>query len=353
MKNKEVKIFFTKKLLQWNKKNERSFPWKETNDPYKIWLSEIILQQTRVEQGLPYYLKMIKLFPTVKQLSSAKEDSVLKAWQGLGYYSRARNLHTAAKYVVHELKGFFPEDYNGWLKLKGVGPYAAAAIVSFAYNLPHAVVDGNVYRVLSRYFGIDTPIDSTNGKKIFSILANELIAKKEPGRFNQAIMDFGATACKPTSPLCISCIMARNCLGLKNNLIATLPVKEKNIFIKNRFFHFVVAENEKGFLMEKRKGKDIWQGLYQFPLIETKKFLSIAKLQSHPTIKSIFKGDKSILKASETVTYMLSHQKIQARFFTFSKVKITPKNYIIKSKTNLQKMAVPKIIEDYIKKIIL
>lgn len=180
MKKQEAKISFTKNLLKWHLKNERSFPWKETTDPYKIWLSEIILQQTRVEQGLPYYFKMVKLFPTVQHLAKAKEDEVLKAWQGLGYYSRARNLQSAAKYIVEELSGNFPEDYNGWLKVKGVGPYAAAAIVSFAYNLPHAVVDGNVYRVLSRYFGIDTPIDSSEGKKYFRFWPMNSLQKKKP-----------------------------------------------------------------------------------------------------------------------------------------------------------------------------
>ena len=287
MNNQDAKISFTKNLLKWHRNNERSFPWKETKDPYKIWLSEIILQQTRVEQGLPYYLKMVKLFPTVQHLEKAKEDAVLKAWQGLGYYSRARNLQAAAKYIVDELQGKFPEDYDGWLKVNGVGPYAAAAIVSFAYNLPHAVVDGNVYRVLSRCFGIETPTDSTEGKKTFSVLANELIAKKEAGRFNQAIMDLGATVCKPFSPLCNTCPVHENCVALKKNLITSLPIKGKKILLKNRFFHYIIAENENGFLMEKRKGNDIWKGLYQFPLIEAEKFLSPEKLILHPALKNI------------------------------------------------------------------
>ncbi|MEI7803465.1 MAG: A/G-specific adenine glycosylase [Bacteroidota bacterium] len=284
MKKTDSKISFTKNLLQWSKKNERSFPWKETNDPYKIWLSEIILQQTRVEQGLPYYLKMVKLFPTVQHLAKAKEDAILKAWQGLGYYSRARNLQSAAKYIMDERHGKIPTDYDGWLKVKGVGPYAAAAIVSFAYNLPHAVVDGNVYRVLSRSFGIDTPIDSTEGKKIFSTLANELIAQKEAGRFNQAIMDLGATVCKPASPQCNTCPVQENCVARKKNLISILPVKGKKLLLKDRYFHFIIAQNEKGFLVEKRNGNDIWKGLYQFPLIEAEKFLSPKKIQEHPLL---------------------------------------------------------------------
>lgn len=349
MKKQEAKISFTKNLLKWHLKNERSFPWKETTDPYKIWLSEIILQQTRVEQGLPYYFKMVKLFPTVQHLAKAKEDEVLKAWQGLGYYSRARNLQSAAKYIVEELSGNFPEDYNGWLKVKGVGPYAAAAIVSFAYNLPHAVVDGNVYRVLSRYFGIDTPIDSSEGKKIFSVLANELIAKKEAGRFNQAIMDLGATVCKPSSPLCNTCPVRENCVALKKNLIESLPVKGKKILLKNRFFHYIIAQNENGFLMEKRKGNDIWKGLYQFPLIEAEKFLSPIKLKVHPTIKNISTEKKINLPSSEEFIYLLSHQKIHAKFFILSTAEINIENYEVVKKTHLKKLAVPKIIEHYLK----
>lgn len=340
---------FTTNLLKWHRKNERPFPWKETTDPYKIWLSEIILQQTRVEQGLPYYLKMVKFFPTVQHLAKAKEDAVLKAWQGLGYYSRARNLHSAAKYIVEELNGKFPEDFKGWLKIKGVGPYAAAAIVSFTYDLPHAVVDGNVYRVLSRYFGIDTPIDSTEGKKIFSVLANELIAKKEAGRFNQAIMDLGATVCKPSSPLCTICPVRENCVALKKNLITTLPVKGKKILLKERFFHYIIAQNENGFLMEKRKGNDIWKGLYQFPLIEAEKFISPSKFKVHPTVKNISAGNKILLTASEEFIYLLSHQKIHAKFFILSSAEFKIENYEVVKKTHLKKKAVPKIIEHYLK----
>lgn len=352
MKKTDSKISFTKNLLQWSRKNERSFPWKETNDPYKIWLSEIILQQTRVEQGLPYYLKMVKLFPTVQHLAQAKEDAVLKAWQGLGYYSRARNLQSAAKYIVKELNGKFPEDYDGWLKVKGVGPYAAAAIVSFAYNLPHAVVDGNVYRVLSRSFGIDTPIDSSEGKKIFSTLANELIAQKEAGCFNQAIMDLGATVCKPASPQCNTCPIRENCVALKKNLITTLPVKGKKLLLKDRYFHFIIAQNEKGFLAEKRNGNDIWKGLYQFPLIEAEKFLSPKKLSEHSLLKNISSSKKIKLSASEEFTQLLSHQKIHAKFFILSADKITGADFEFKQKLQLKKLAVPKLMEHYLKNLL-
>ncbi len=349
MKKSDSKTSFTKNLLQWNKKNERSFPWKETNDPYKIWLSEIILQQTRVEQGLPYYLKMVKLFPTVTHLAKAKEDTILKAWQGLGYYSRARNLQSAAKYIVEELKGKFPDDYEGWRKVKGVGPYTAAAIVSFAYNLPHAVVDGNVFRVLSRYFGIDTPIDSGEGKNVFTALANELIAQKEAGRFNQAIMDLGATVCKPASPQCNSCPVQKNCVALKKNLIDTLPVKGKKLVLKDRYFHYIIAENEKGFLVEKRKGNDIWKGLYQFPMIEADKFLSPKKLMEHPLLKNISSNKKLKLTAGEKFIQLLSHQRIHAKFFILSSNEIKSSNFEFKQKLHLKKLAVPKLIEHYLK----
>ncbi len=353
MNLQERELLFTKNLLEWHKKNKRSFPWKETSDPYKIWLSEIILQQTRVEQGLPYYLKMVKLFPTIKHLASAKEDEVLKAWQGLGYYSRARNLQSGAKYILEELNGNLPENYDGWLKIKGVGPYAAAAIVSFAYNLPHAVVDGNVYRVLARNFGIDLPIDSTEGKKKFSNLANKLIAKKEAALFNQAIMDLGATVCKPSfSPLCKVCPVNENCVALKKNMIAFLPVKSKKIVLRNRFFHYIVAKNETGFLMEKRKENDIWKGLYQFPLIESEKFLSLVNLSAHPTFKKVTNDKNLKITAGKKFVYLLSHQKIHAKFFLVSTDKINSKIYSVIKKIHLKKLAVPKIIEHYLKNII-
>ncbi len=352
MSSHNIKISFPKNLLRWSKKNDRNFPWKQTTDPYKIWLSEIILQQTRVEQGTPYYLKMIALFPTVEHLAKAKEDAVLKAWQGLGYYSRARNLHSAAKYIVDELKGKFPVDYNGWLILKGVGPYAAAAIVSFAYNLPHAVVDGNVYRVLARCFGIETPIDSTEGKKRFSILANELLKKKDAGRFNQAIMDLGATICKPSSPLCNACPIGKNCFAKKNSLISSLPVKNKKVKIKPRFFHYMIAHSEKGFLFEKRTGNDIWKGLYQFPLIEATKFLTPLQLSSHQIIKNISSSTKIKIIESLMSKQLLSHQKIEAKFFILHAKKINTEKYIVEKKKHIKNLAVPKIIDQYIKNFI-
>ncbi|NJN78344.1 MAG: A/G-specific adenine glycosylase, partial [Saprospiraceae bacterium] len=227
--NKNQKKDFTPNLLFWFSKNYRPMPWKGERNPYYIWLSEIILQQTRVEQGLPYFLKFKENYPTIKDLAAATEDEVMLLWQGLGYYSRARNLHFTAKYITYELDGIFPNTYSEIIRLKGVGSYTAAAIASFAYNLPHAVVDGNVYRVLSRYFGIHTPIDSTEGKKQFEKLANDLIDKERAADYNQAIMDFGATHCTPRNPSCSACILSSNCIGFNTQKNDILPVKTKKI----------------------------------------------------------------------------------------------------------------------------
>ena len=222
-----TKHFFTKNLMAWFATNHRPMPWKGEKNPYLIWLSEIILQQTRVEQGLPYFLKFKENYPTVTDLANAPEDEVMRMWQGLGYYSRARNLHFTAKHIAYDLNGVFPKTYVEILKLKGVGTYTAAAIASFAYDLPNAVVDGNVYRVLARYFGIETPIDSTIGKKEFTKLAYELLDNKRPADYNQAIMDFGATQCKPKKPNCINCPLNQKCIGFNTQKIDTLPIKTK------------------------------------------------------------------------------------------------------------------------------
>ena len=349
----EKKKSFSGKLLRWHKKNGRTFPWKETNDVYKIWLSEIILQQTRVEQGLPYYLKFIELFPTVQHLSAASEEKVMKAWQGLGYYSRARNLHLASKYIANELNGVFPNNYEGWLKVKGVGAYTAAAISSFAFNLPHAVVDGNVYRALSRYFGIKTPIDSSGGKKIFSSLANELLDKKNAAAFNQAIMDFGATLCKPVSPDCDRCPFNTDCISLKKNLIDFLPVKEKKTKITERFFHFFIVKTAKGFLFEKRNGNDIWKGLNQFPVIEREKFLSDSELKKTPEYKNIFTENKISLTRSKEFHQLLTHQIIRARFYQTEISTYSGNKFLVVSKSQLMNRAVPKLIDQYLKTVYL
>ena len=240
MKNKK---FFFEFLIKWNRnKNKREMPWKGERDPYKIWVSEIILQQTRVQQGLAYYNRFISAWPDVKSLARAKEQDVYKLWEGLGYYSRCTNLIASAKYICDELNGMFPETHEEILSLKGIGDYTAAAIASFAFNQPYAVVDGNVFRVLARFFGIKTPVDSTAGKKLFRSLANSLIDKKEPAEYNQAIMDFGAVVCKPVLPLCQECPLQKKCIACQKNFVSILPIKEKGIKIRQRFFNYLVVQ---------------------------------------------------------------------------------------------------------------
>ena len=243
-------------------------PWKGEKDPYKIWLSEVILQQTRVEQGWPYFEKFVAQYPTVQSLADAPEDEVLKLWEGLGYYSRARNLHAAAQHVAGELGGIFPKTYAGLRSLKGVGDYTAAAIASFAYNLPHAVLDGNVYRVLSRFLGIETPTDLPAAKKQFTTLANELLDPQQPGAFNQAMMDFGALCCTPTLPNCMQCPLQPACVAHRENRVAELPVRIKKAPKKTLYFLYLILHQNGNTWLRKRTGKDIWRGLYEFPMLE-------------------------------------------------------------------------------------
>ncbi|TMM32506.1 A/G-specific adenine glycosylase [Polaribacter aestuariivivens] len=308
---------FYNKLIYWYLKNKRTLPWRETQNPYFIWLSEIMLQQTRVAQGLSYYLKFTTTFPTVFDLAKADESTVLKMWQGLGYYSRARNLHYSAKYIVNELNGVFPSTYKEIIKLKGVGDYTASAIASICFNEPTAVVDGNVYRVLSRYFGIYTAINSTEGIKEFKTLAQSLIDKKQPGTYNQAIMDFGATQCKPQNPLCESCPFNDSCVAFEKNLVKELPVKEKKIKVRKRYFNYLVikTEDQKTILSE-RKGKGIWQGLYQFPLIESDKSINQKEIVNSEKFIDLFPNETTIsLYNKKEIIHKLSHQHLYTSFW--------------------------------------
>ncbi len=257
------------KLLEWYRQNKRDLPWRQTKDPYKIWLSEIILQQTQVKQGLPYYQKFVTHYPNVQDLAAASEQEILNLWQGLGYYSRARNLHYTAKDIVTNYQGKFPKTYKELLKLKGVGEYTAAAIASFCCNEPVAVLDGNVYRVLSRLFGIDTPINTTEGKKIFKQLAQNQLDKRQPGLYNQAIMEFGALHCKPAQPKCTTCPLAPDCVAFQTGQTGHLPVKLSKVKIKKRYLHYFLVEWQEHIILEKRDSKGIWQNLFQLPLIET------------------------------------------------------------------------------------
>lgn len=305
------------RLIAWYKQNKRDLPWRDTKDPYKIWLSEIILQQTRVAQGLPYYLKFVEAFPTVFDLAHAPQQKVLKLWQGLGYYSRARNLHEAAKQVVKMHKGRFPESFSELKQLKGVGDYTAAAIASFCFNKPHAVVDGNVFRVLARLYAIDTPINSASGKKQFSALANELIDRKNPGIFNQAIMEFGAKQCAPARPACPDCVLQDKCLAFGQNKVDQYPAKNAAAASKTRYFEYFFLQQEDRTYIQKRGAGDIWEGLYQLPVLESNARLSTQKVLEHFE-KQVFMSTKvkfEVKKVSIAKKHLLSHQTILARFW--------------------------------------
>ncbi|MBD0823582.1 A/G-specific adenine glycosylase [Aestuariibaculum marinum] len=311
-------MIFYKTLNNWYSNNKRELPWRQTTNPYYIWLSEIILQQTQVKQGLPYYSAFVAEFSSVFDLANADESQVLKLWQGLGYYSRARNLHATAKYVANELNGEFPDTYKDLLKLKGVGDYTASAIASICFNEVAAVVDGNVYRVLSRYFGIDTPINTTQGQKEFKALAQELIDKQDPATFNQAIMEFGATHCKPKNPKCDTCPFKNSCLAYNKGDIENLPVKLKKTKVKTKYFNFlVILSNNNQTILEQRQGKGIWQNLYQFPLIETKNEVAFEEFKSLVKEHSILK-DKTFelsLYNKEAIVHKLSHQHLHTKFW--------------------------------------
>lgn len=344
--------FFGEALLGWHAVTPRDLPWKTTRDPYKIWLSEIILQQTRVEQGLPYYNRFVEHYPTVEALANANEDEVLKDWEGLGYYSRARNLHLTAKYITTELNGVFPNDYKSILALKGVGPYTAAAIASFAFDLPHAVVDGNVYRVLSRFFGIATPIDSTKGKKEFAELAQKLLAKHPPAIYNQAIMNFGAICCVPKSPDCKKCPMHSQCTAFNEHAVEKYPVKEKKLVKKIRYFQYFHFQYENFTLIEKRDSKDIWKGLYQFPLLETERAIDRQLLEQNEDWKTLVGGTTyEITKLSKPFKQTLTHQYIIASFWKI-KLHHLPtellQQYVKVSEIEMKRFAYPKVIDRYI-----
>lgn len=328
-------------------------PWKGEKDPYKIWLSEIILQQTRVEQGWAYYEKFVKNFPTIQQLAQAKDDKVLKLWEGLGYYNRCRNLLFTARQIVHEFNGVFPSTYDQLLLLKGVGPYTAAAIASFAYNLPYAVVDGNVFRVFARFYGIHTPIDSKEGLLAFNKIAKDNLSKTGAGLYNQALMDFGATVCKPMAPLCAGCVMQKKCQAFQLNQVNQLPVKLKIITKKKRYFDFFVFRNKGQFLIQKRGAGDIWQDLYQFYLVENEKNIPATTHYFREVLDNqldIAKGDTLVETNTLTYRQQLTHQLIESRFF-LTELKSIPKVFakaLWVKQTDLKKYAFPKIINQYL-----
>lgn len=303
----------TRTLLDWYAENKRELPWRETADPYLIWISEIILQQTRVAQGYDYFLRFVRRFPDVATLAAASEEEVMKYWQGLGYYSRARNLHAAAK----SMNGVFPKTYREVRALKGVGDYTAAAICSIAYNMPYAVVDGNVYRVLSRYFGIDTPIDSTEGKKVFAALAEEMLDKSSPATYNQAIMDFGAIQCTPQSPACMFCPLADSCAALAAGKVSKLPVKAHKTKTSNRYFNYIYVRMGACTFIHKRTEDDIWKNLFELPLIESGREWTEEEFLQSPAFRSLIAaGETPVVRAVvRNVKHVLSHRIIYASFY--------------------------------------
>ena len=340
----------TEILLDWYADNKRDLPWRDTADPYRIWISEIILQQTRVAQGYEYFLRFIRRFPDVETLASASEDEVLKYWQGLGYYSRARNLHAAAK----SMNGKFPESYQEVRALKGVGDYTAAAICSIAYNMPYAVVDGNVYRVLSRYWGIDTPIDSTEGKKLFAALADEMLDKSRPAAYNQAIMDFGAIQCTPQSPNCMFCPLADSCTALSKGLVMQLPVKQHRIKTSNRYFNYIYVRMGAHTLIHKRTEDDIWKNLFELPLVETEKDLSEEEFLACPQFHALFaEGEVRMVRTLlRGVKHVLSHRVIYTNFYevTLPDNSSSFSSYQRVAVEDLGRYAVPRLIHAFLEK---
>lgn len=341
----------TQKLLLWYNENKRSFLWRESQDPYKVWLSEIILQQTRTEQGLPYFKRFLNAYPRLVDLALASEDEVLKLWQGLGYYSRARNLHFTAQFIHNKLGGIFPDTFESLIELKGVGDYTASAIASICFGIPQAVVDGNVYRFLSRYFGIETPINSTIAHKIFKKKAMSMIGESHPGTFNQAMMEFGSLHCTPKKPKCSTCPFSKNCVALNQNKISSLPVKTSRIKIKKRYFNYLVISNYQDYyVFEKRLNKDIWQNLYQFPLLESAKVLKSEKtLVAHPNFPKKFNTINKTIKLlnSSPVIHKLSHQILEVNFWQI-KTKMKINNSV--PKESIYQFAVPVVIDDFLKK---
>ncbi len=324
---------FAATLLQWFKNNGRSLPWRETNDPYAIWLSEVILQQTRIAQGMSYWERFIAQWPTINDLAAATEDEVLKAWQGLGYYSRARNLHTAARQVAN--LGEFPQTFKELKLLKGVGDYTAAAIASIAFGEPVAVVDGNVYRVLSRYYGISTPIDSTEGKKEFQALAQSLLPTSEPADYNEAIMDFGAIQCTPISPRCTTCPLCETCVAFREQRINELPVKSKKVKQRERHFTYLYIEYEGEIAIHQRGAGDIWQGLWELPQAE----------QLVSSKDSIWKTEAQLLRKG--VKHILTHQILLADIYLWQPKHRPqlPSDFIWIEKQDLDNYALPRLIE--------
>jgi A/G-specific adenine glycosylase len=349
------KMSISSTFINWYLQKKRNLPWRHTQNPYEIWVSEVILQQTRVAQGIGYYHRFLNSFPTLESLANADLEDVLKVWQGLGYYSRARNLHEGARYVLQQYSGILPASFFELLKIKGIGEYSASAIASFAYNLPYAVVDGNVSRVISRIYGVYDPVNSTVGMKSIRDIASQILDTERPGINNQAIMEFGAIQCTVKNPDCAVCPLNNECHAFARGAVDTLPIKIKKQKVRNRYFHYLILSFEDAIIMQKRTEKDIWEGLYEFPLIETDEPATIEMLSGHATWLTFFQNSSvNITHQSNGYKHLLSHQKINATF-----IHITSETYpsglsnqsLLVQKKDIEKYPIPKLIENYLTEI--
>jgi A/G-specific adenine glycosylase len=339
-------------FLEWYEKNKRDLPWRSTHDPYRIWISEVILQQTRVVQGMEYYFRFLQQFPDVRRLAEAKQEEVLKAWQGLGYYSRARNLHEAAQDIQIRFQGVFPQRYEDIRSLKGIGEYIAAAIASFAWNQPYPVVDGNVYRVLGRLFAIETPVDTGRGRKQYAELAHLLMNTRKAGLHNQAIMEFGALQCVPQNPDCSLCPFLNQCAGHATGNLHQFPVKQHKIKTRDRYFNYFYIIYNSDTYLHRRAGKDIWEGLFELPLIETDRPMDFSELKKTPVFENLFRetGQAVWSAGKNGVKHVLSHQILHASFY---RVEIRNENAALKKYlkiplTTLGDYPIPKLIYNYL-----
>ncbi|MBD3747918.1 MAG: A/G-specific adenine glycosylase [Sphingobacteriales bacterium] len=344
---------FSQQLINWYRTHKRDLPWRNTTDAYLIWLSEIILQQTRVEQGMPYFFRFANAYPTVKSFAVASEDDILRMWQGLGYYSRGRNMLKTARKVVEDFDGVFPNRYDDLIRLTGIGEYTAAAIASFSANEAKAVVDGNVYRFLSRYFGVATPINTGIGKKEFQALADEILDKKKAAEHNQAMIEFGALQCKPKNPDCEVCPFNGSCLAYQKRKVADLPVKLRKLKIRERFFFFFLILNDNRILIKRRSNEDIWAGLHDLPSIEFTERTSLKQLIAHPDFNAWFNKDSVIHAVSEEVKHVLTHQRLYARFIhieNLNETYIKKNNWFWVKVKDLHQYGQPKLIFEFLKK---
>ena len=340
-------------LINWYAENRRDLPWRHNPTPYQVWLSEVILQQTRVNQGMDYYLRFIEKWPTVTDLANASEEEVLKMWQGLGYYSRARNLHKCAKQVVEQYQGEFPADFEALKHLQGIGDYTAAAIASIAFNLPHAVVDGNVYRVLARLYDIDTPINNKEGQKLFAQVADELLNREQPGLHNQALMEFGALHCTPKNPACLLCPLQAHCLAFAHQTVMLRPVKLPKVKVTTRYLNYLVIRTKDGIYLHKRSADDIWRNLYDFPCIESERPLTVEEVvASEQYLQLIGNNPFTIVKTSPVFTHKLTHRTLLAQFIEIKLEKkllrIETKDLFLTPEKNLDIFPIPRLIDLYL-----